>query len=478
MNTLKNNYSSNAIEHPYTIDKNSLTIRYYLQEQRAFFNEGNTLNPDFRKKQLLQLKKVVNENKNEILNALHEDLKKPPFEAYLTELAVLFQEIDYAVKNLKKWSKPKKARTPLTLAPASSWITPEPYGQVLIIGPWNYPFQLIFAPLIAAVAAGNVSVIKPSELSPKTSSIIAKITSEAFDPRFVLAVQGGADITQFLLSEKFDYIFFTGGTGIGRIIMEAAAKNLTPVTLELGGKSPVIVNNDASIEAAAKKIAWSKYLNAGQTCIAPDYLLVHSDIKKKLIERIGHYITEFYGENPKESPDYSRMINLKHFKRIKDLTQNGLIITGGQFSEKSLYIAPTIIDRVNLNSPIMKEEIFGPVLPVIEFEDIEKAVEIVKSLPKPLALYLFTSDRKIQKKILSEVSAGGVVINDLMLHAANFHLPFGGVGNSGTGSYHGKYGFETFSHHKAVLKKSLLTDIPFRYPPYKRGMGLLKRFFG
>ncbi len=462
----------------YNINKDILQIRNKLQEQMEFFNKGGTRNKKFRIKQLRSLKEAIKKNEKDILNALYDDLKKPEFESYMTEIGFVYKEIDHAKAKLKKWAKPKSVKTPFFLGPAKSWTIAEPYGQVLIIGPWNYPFQLIIAPLIASMAAGNVSIVKPSELAPATSAVISKIISDTFDPAYIHVVEGGVDRTRFLLSEKFDYIFFTGGTEIGRIVMEAASRFLTPVTLELGGKSPVIVNNDASIDSAAKKIVWGKFINAGQTCIAPDYLLVHKDVKDRLLGKIIKYISIFYGEDPKLSPDYSRIINIKHYKRIKSLLNGVDVIFGGHSSEKQLYISPTVIDGISLNSPVMKEEIFGPVLPVIVFRNIEEAISIVRSMSKPLALYLYSSSRKIQQKISEEVSSGGLMINDNILHVANNYLPFGGVGDSGMGVYHGKAGFNTFSHIKSVMRGSRLFDIPLRYPPHKKGYKLLSKFMG
>lgn len=452
-------------------------LRKKLQMQAEFFNSGGTKDPAVRIEALKKLKNVIKKYEAVISEALFKDLKKSKFEAFLTEIGIVYLGINHAVVNIKKWAKPKRASTPFPLLPARSWTMPEPYGQVLIIAPWNYPFQLIVAPLIDAIAAGNTAVLKPSELAPHTSAVVAKIINEAFDPSYVFTVEGGIEKTQFLLEQKFDYIFFTGGTEIGKIIMEAASKNLTPVTLELGGKSPAIVCKESPLEMTAKKIAWGKFLNAGQTCVAPDYVLVHIDIKDKLIERIGYYINLFYGENPETSPDYSRMINIRHFNRIKNLMNKANIAFGGTVNEKQLYVSPTIIKDVPLNHPAMKEEIFGPVLPVIGFSGIDDAISIVRGMSKPLALYLFTSDKKIERKILQGISSGGVMINDISVQVANHNMPFGGVGLSGMGAYHGKFGFDTFSHIKSVMKAPRFIDIPLRYPPYKNKLKLLKFLF-
>jgi aldehyde dehydrogenase (NAD+) len=477
MKALKKREKNNVVFY-YNVNKDILHTRGKLQEQAELFNKGKTRDIKFRIKQLQALKAAVKKNEKEILNALYNDLKKPDYESYMTEIGFVYKEIDHVKANLKKWAKPKSVKTPFFLGPARSWTVPEPYGQVLIIGPWNYPFQLIIAPLIASMAAGNVSILKPSELAPATSAVISKIIADTFDPAYVYVVEGGVEMTQFLLSEKFDHIFFTGGTEIGRIVMEAASKFLTPVTLELGGKSPVIVNDDASVDSAAKKIVWGKFINAGQTCIAPDYLLVHKDVKDRLLEKIEKYINVFYGEDPKLSPDYSRIINLKHYKRIKSLMSGANVMFGGQTSEKQLYISPTVIDGVPLNSPVMKEEIFGPVLPVIAFRDIDEAISVVRSMPRPLAVYLFTSSKKLQRRISEEISSGGLMINDNILHVANYYLPFGGVGDSGMGAYHGRSGFDSFSHIKPVMKGSRFIDVPLRYPPHKKGYKLLSKIMG
>jgi aldehyde dehydrogenase (NAD+) len=461
-------------ESDYNVTRDTLQIRNKLQEQIEFFNTGATRAAAFRKKQLIKLKDVIKKNESGIMNALYIDLKKSNFESYMTEIGIIYKQINYAVAHLKKWSKPEKIKTPFYLLPARSRIIPEPYGQVLIIAPWNYPFQLLISPLIDAIAAGNVAVLKPSELAPNTSAITAKIISEAFDSSFVCAVEGGVDTTKFLLTEQFNYIFFTGGTEVGKIIMEAASKNLTPVTLELGGKSPVIVDKDAPLDLTARKIAWGKFLNAGQTCIAPDYVLVHKDIIEKLISRIEFYVKKFYENDTKTSPYYPRIINLRHFKRIRDLMKNANIAFGGETVEKHLYISPTVLKNVSLNHPSMKEEIFGPVLPVIEFRNMNDAISIIRSMPKPLALYLFTASKKIQSQVSNELPSGALVINDVIIHTANEHLPFGGVGSSGMGAYHGKYGFDTFSHKKPVVKVSRIFDFPFRYPPYKNKLRLLR----
>ncbi len=459
------------------VNKDVIEIRYKLQEQKRYFDSGETRDIKFRIKQLKKLKQAIVDHEKEILDAISADLRRSDVEAYITEIAILFQDIDHTVRNLRKWSRPRRVGTPWLYQPARSKVVPEPYGQVLIIAPWNYPFQLLIAPLIPAIASGNVAVLKPSELSPATSRVISRIISKTFEQKYVFAVEGGVEVSRNLLQEKFDYIFFTGGTQVGKIIMEAAAKNLTPVTLELGGKSPVVIDKKVSLDKAARKVAWGKFINSGQTCLAPDYLLVHREVKDRFMERLTHHIKEFYGEDPGKSKDYSRIINSRHLERLRGLMKHGKKVIGGKVNEKDLYIAPTIFEDVNLNHPIMQEEIFGPLLPVMEYGSVDEAISIMKSMPKPLALYLFTGDKKVEKRIVKEVSSGGMVINDTFLHVANHYLPFGGVGPSGIGAYHGKHGFETLSHHKAVMKKSLLFDIPFRYPPHGNTMWVFKRIF-
>ncbi|OHD69207.1 MAG: aldehyde dehydrogenase [Spirochaetes bacterium RBG_16_49_21] len=470
--------------HKYTpelrqVSKETILLRSLLQKSREFFNSGKTRDIEFRLAQLKKLREAVSANKGQILKALGDDLKKPGFEAYTSEIGMLFQEIDYASAHLKQWTRHRTVGTPTALAPAKSRIVPEPYGMVLIIGPWNYPFQLTMAPLVGAIGAGNTAVVKPSELAPATSEVLAGIIGAAFDARYITVVQGGVDITHELLVEKFDYIFFTGGTEIGKIILQAASNHLTPVTLELGGKSPVIVDKDASLDMAAKKIVWGKFINAGQTCLAPDYLLVHHEVKSELLERIKRYIHEFYGDNPKQSKSYGRIVNERHFHRITRLLRSGAKIIGGRADLSQLYIEPTVIDEVTLNQPLMKEEIFGPILPVMTYRNLNDALSIVKSLPKPLALYIFSNNKKTVEQVTSGTSSGGVCVNDLVVQIGNYYLPYGGVGASGMGAYHGKASFDTFSHYKSIMIRSRFIDIPRRYPPYeKRNKGFLRRISG
>lgn len=455
-----------------TITKSQIT--QIIEKQRTFFASGQTKDVKFRLEQLKKLKQLVAENEQLINQALKADLNKPEFEAYLSEIRVV-QEINYAIKNVKKWANPKKANVPLEFFSYSGKIYPEPLGVVLIISPWNYPFSLIISPLVGAIAAGNCTIIKPSELAPHTSSLVAELIPKYFNSEYIAVVEGGVETSQELLSQKFDHIFFTGGTAIGKIVMEAAAKHLTPVTLELGGKSPCIVDTDINLEHTARRITWGKFLNAGQTCIAPDYLLVNQNIKKDLIAALQKTLKEFYGDNPAKSPDYSRIINHRHFERLTKFLNNGKIIVGGETNSAEKYIAPTILDEVALTDSVMQEEIFGPILPVIEYTDIKDAIALINSQSKPLALYLFTQNQNLQKRILQETSSGGVCINDIMMQYGVSSLPFGGVGDSGIGSYHGKASFDTFSHYKSVLKNFFRLDLNWRYAPYKDKLSLLKR---
>ena len=448
-----------------------------IAKQRQFFQTGKTKDLAFRIAQLQILKQLVMENKSAIIQALKSDLHKPEFETYATEIGVN-KEIDYALKHINNWTKPKKAAVPWDLFSYSAKIYPEPLGVILIIGPWNYPFQLIISPLVGAIASGNCTIIKPSEFAPHTSNLISELIHKYFSPEYITVIPGSVETSQQLLAEKFDHIFFTGGTAIGKIVMAAAAKHLTPVTLELGGKSPCIIDTDINLEHTAKRITWGKFINAGQTCIAPDYLLVDQKIKPDLINALKKYLQEFYGENPATSPDYARIIHQKHFHRLTNLLKCGKVIIGGETKPEELYIAPTLLDNVSLEDAVMQDEIFGPILPIIEYTDINEAITLINSRPKPLALYLFSQNKNLQKRILQETSSGGVCINDTVMQVAVSYLPFGGVGDSGMGSYHGKASFNTFSHYKSVLQNSLPWDIDWRYAPYQGKLSLLKKIIG
>jgi len=450
-------------------------IQSIVKRQKAFFNTGQTKDAGFRKARLDTLQKVISENRVKILDALQQDLSKSAYEGYLTEVGIVLDEIRFIKKHLFKWAKARRVRTHLFQFPGSSYIYAEPYGVSLIISPWNYPFQLVIGPLIGSMAAGNCSVVKPSEYAPHTAQVFSEIIRNNFKPDYIAVVEGEAAVSQALLDENFDYIFFTGSVAVGKSVMLAAARHLTPVTLELGGKSPCIVDRDVNLDVTAKRIVSGKFINAGQTCIAPDYLLVHQEIKMALLDRIKFFIHEFYGADPQLSTDYPRIINEKHFLRLAGLMQAGNIIAGGQSDRQSLYIAPTIIDDIAWDDPIMQHEIFGPILPVLAYNDIAQAISRVKELPKPLALYYFSNSRQKGEQIIREASFGGGCINDTLLHFANPHLPFGGTGSSGIGSYHGKKSFETFSHQKSILKRWFRLDVPLRYPPYGNKLKILEK---
>lgn len=454
-------------------------INNILEEQKSYFYSGNTLSLDFRIKALTKLKHLIKEFEPELLDALSSDLGKCEMEAYATEIGFVLSSISNFCHNLKKWAKPKRAIGPLTQFFSTTKIINEPYGTVLIIGPFNYPFQLLFEPLIGAIAAGNCAVLKPSENTPATSAVIEKIVNKAFDKNFVCIIQGGKDVVTALINSPFNYIFFTGSVAVGKIVMEAAAKNLVPVTLELGGKSPVIVDKTANLDVAAKRIAWGKFLNTGQTCIAPDYIFVDKSIKAQFLDKLKNAIIDFYGEHSAISPDYGRIVNEHQFTRLYNMIESdkSLLYYGGHTDKDKLYIEPTILTDVTWFSASMKEEIFGPILPVLEYDSLQEVIDDIRKRPKPLSLYLFTEDKKIEKTILNSLSFGGGCVNDTISHIAPSSLPFGGVGNSGIGAYHGKYSFETFSHKKSILKKStwLKTDIVF--PPYGNKVDIVKKLF-
>ena len=436
-----------------------------LQQQRQFFATGQTKPVEYRLAQLAKLKQAIIDRQADIVAAAKADLGRPEFEAYF-EIATL-SEINLAIKKLKAWMKPKRVKSTLENFPSSAWIQPEPLGVVLIIGPWNYPFQLMMSPLVGAIAAGNCAILKPSEHAPATAKVVSELIADTFDSSYITVFEGDASVSQQLLAEKFDHIFFTGGTAIGRIVMEAAAKHLTPVTLELGGKSPCIVDADINLDHAARRIVWGKFINAGQTCIAPDYLLIDRTIKDAFLTKLTEVIREFFGEDPSQSPDLSRIINQRQFDRLTALLGSGTTVIGGETEPSSRYIAPTVLDNVTWESPVMQDEIFGPILPVLTYERLEDVIDQINARPKPLALYLFSRDQAKHQQVLTETSSGGVCLNDTVLHIGVPGLPFGGVGQSGMGSYHGKATFDTFSHYKSVLKKSLWFDLDWRYAPYK-----------
>lgn len=454
-------------------------IRDKFNNSKAFFNTHKTKNLKFRKQQLKLLSKNIKNHENELLDALYKDLGKSKVEAYATEIGMLLKSIKLMRKELKNWSKTKQTDTPLYLFPTKSYIKKEPYGTVLIIGPFNYPVQLVFEPLIGAIAAGNTAIVKPSELTPHVAIVIKDIIEDTFDEAYVSVVEGGIEETQTLLSLPFDYMFFTGSEKVGKIVYEAAARKLIPVTLELGGKSPVIVDDTANIKVASERISFGKFTNAGQTCVAPDYILVQRKVKNDLIKALKKTITEFYGENIEKSPDFGRIVNQKHFNRLNDLIQihKDNVVFGGNSSKEDLYIEPTLLDNITNDNKIMKEEIFGPILPIITYDNFDEVLEIIQSKSKPLSLYLFSEDENMTHKVVEELSFGGGAINDTLMHLANPNLPFGGVGSSGIGQYHGKYSFDTFSHMKSYTFKSTRLESSLFFPPYKGKFKYIKTFF-
>lgn len=440
-------------------------IQDIILKQKNFFATGETKKAIFRIENLKKLKNEILKNESNIKEALKKDLNKSDSEAYMTEIGMTLSELNYVIKHTKKWTKKRIVPTPIAHFPSISYTLAEPYGTVLILAPWNYPFMLMMEPLIGAISSGNTVILKPSEFAPHTANIIEKIIKNCFKEEYIAVIQGEKEISQELIDSEVDYIFYTGGTKVGKIVMESAAKNLTPVTLELGGKSPCIIDENYNIKLAAKRLVFGKLLNAGQTCIAPDYVLVNRIVKKELIKWIKYYLKQFLGEDILDNKDYPKIINRRHFDRLISLIKDQKILFGGKTNIQTLKIEPTIIDNPNRKSMIMNEEIFGPILPVIEYENVQEAIDYIHSYEKPLALYLFTNDRKLENKILNQISFGGGCINDTIIHIANPNMPFGGVGHSGIGSYHGKSSFNTFSHNRSITKKFRL-DLTLRYMPY------------
>ncbi|MBD1262074.1 aldehyde dehydrogenase [Maribacter polysiphoniae] len=446
-----------------------------LKRQRDFFDSQQTKNLAFRKKALKDLQKEIELREDAICDALYADFKKPKFETLAAETQFVLAELKLAIKNLALWARPERKSGTLLNWPSSDWIYKEPYGSVLIIAPWNYPFQLVFAPLIGAIAAGNTAVVKPSEATPNTSRIVQEIITTVFMPEHVSVVEGGVEVSQRLLSQKWDYIFFTGSTRVGKIVYESAAKHLTPVTLELGGKNPCIVDDTAAINLAAKRIVWGKFLNAGQTCIAPDYILVHSRVKDKLIEALKRSIEHSFGKSVETSPDYTRLVDEKHYNGLKAMLQGEAILYGGETNDSDNFLAPTLVNEPKVDSKLMEGEIFGPILPIIAYDNHEVIHNYITRYGKPLATYVFSTNKKFQNKIITEYGFGGGAINDTVIQITNKKLPFGGVGASGIGAYHGKSSFELFSHQKAIIKKANWLDAPLRYPPYNLPLKLIKK---
>src|SRR6185503_6519845 len=447
-----------------------------LQRLRDYFNSGITKDYNFRKEQLKKLKASILKHEQDLYDALYTDLKKSPEETWVTETGMVIAELNAAIKNLRNWMEPERAATNLLNMPSGSRVLKEPLGVVLIIGPWNYPFQLLINPLIGAIAAGNCVVLKPSEFASATDAVMKKIIEDVFSPEYILYVQGdGATVVPEMMNNfSFDHVFYTGSTTVGKIIYKMAAERLVPVTLELGGKSPCIVESDANIKVAARRIAMTKFSNAGQMCVAPDYVIVHESIKEKFISGMKETVQKFFSDNPEESYNYGKIINEKQFDRIAGYMSNGKIVFGGRTNKKDLFIEPTLLDEVNANDAVMRDEIFGPVLPVLTFKTKEDALKIIEQHPNPLAFYVFTSDKEKENDWLSSVAFGGGCVNNASWHLTNHHLPFGGRGFSGTGSYHGKYSFDTFSHKKAVMKTPTWFDPSIKYPPFKGKLKLFK----
>ena len=442
---------------------------------RAAFEAGRTRPLAWRREQLERLGALLAEQGQALVEALQADLRKPELEAWAADVGSVRSEVKLALKKLARWTKPERVGGMPLLG--RSLIVREPLGVVLIISPWNYPVQLLLSPLVGALAAGNTAVLKPSEVTPHVSAVLARHVPDYLDPEAIALVEGGVDETTALLAERFDHIFFTGNGTVGRVVMEAAAKHLTPVTLELGGKSPCIVDDDVDVEVTARRIAWGKFMNAGQTCVAPDYVLVHEQREEALVEALAKTLREFYGDDPRETPDYARIVNGRHHQRVKRLLKDGDVVVGGQTDESQNYVAPTLLRNVSPDADCMREEIFGPVLPILKVKDVPEAIRFVNEREKPLALYVFSNDERVQQEVLERTSSGGVCVNGTIVHLANPNLPFGGVGPSGTGAYHGRHSFETFSHRKSVLRRKLKRDPKFLYPPYgKLATRLIKRF--
>ncbi|HDY6311543.1 TPA: aldehyde dehydrogenase [Staphylococcus aureus] len=454
-------------------------IEQKFYDSKAFFNTQQTKDISFRKEQLKKLSKAIKSYESDILEALYTDLGKNKVEAYATEIGITLKSIKNARKELKNWTKTKNVDTPLYLFPTKSYIKKEPYGTVLIIAPFNYPFQLVFEPLIGAIAAGNTAIIKPSELTPNVARVIKRLINETFYANYIEVIEGGIEETQTLIHLPFDYVFFTGSENVGKIVYQAASENLVPVTLEMGGKSPVIVDETANIKVASERICFGKFTNAGQTCVAPDYILVHESVKDDLITALSKTLREFYGQNIQQSPDYGRIVNLKHYHRLTSLLNSAQmnIVFGGHSDEDERYIEPTLLDHVTNDSAIMQEEIFGPILPILTYQSLDEAIAFIHQRPKPLSLYLFSEDENATQRVINELSFGGGAINDTLMHLANPKLPFGGVGASGMGRYHGKYSFDTFTHEKSYIFKSTRLESGLHLPPYKGKFKYIKAFF-
>ncbi|XZI41701.1 aldehyde dehydrogenase [Clostridium perfringens] len=453
------------------------TLKEKINKQREYFSTGETKDINFRIEKLKKLRDVLKSEEEKVFEALKKDLMKSSFESYVTEVAMVYDEINMHIKNIKKWSKKRRVKTPLVQFPAKSFIQLEPYGVVLIIGPFNYPFMLTMDPLIGAIAAGNTAIIKPSESAPETSKILKEILEKVFDEKYILHVnpERGKEVVEELLKEKFDYIFFTGSATVGKIVMKAASQYLTPVTLELGGKSPCIIDEDCKVELAARRIVWGKLMNSGQTCVAPDYLYVHKDIEEEFIKKLEEEIKNQFGDNPLESKDYSKMVNEREFNRVLSYIDKEKLVFGGNYNRKTFQIEPTILKNITWDDPVMEREIFGPIFPILTFENLDEVIRVVNSKDKPLALYYFSEDKNKIEKVLNSTSSGGVTINDTLVHVSSSYLPFGGVGNSGMGEYHGKYSFDLFSNKKGVMNRKTFLDLKIRYAPFQNKLTIVKK---
>ncbi|CAL1521401.1 aldehyde dehydrogenase [Chitinophaga sp. MM2321] len=450
-------------------------VSQLYKAQQGYFESGVTLPYAFRKAQLKRLRKGIEKFESRIMEALHQDLHKHAMEAYASEIGFLYEEIDYMLANLKQWMEPEIVTSPFVTYPSSSRVYREPLGLTLIISPWNYPFMLLISPLAGAMAGGNCAILKPSELAPHTAAVTAAMIKETFDPAYITVVEGdGSEAIPALMQFRFDHVFFTGSIAVGKKIMEMAVPHLTPVTLELGGKSPCVVDEKVNITVAAKRIIWGKFWNAGQTCVAPDYLLVHHKVKDALVAALKETIVSFFGEDPAASKDYARMINTRRFDTVSAYLDEGQILHGGQTDRDNLYIAPTLLDDVEWSDPVMQEEIFGPVLPILTFTELPQAIQAIRQHPYPLALYVFTKSKKTEKMLIEQVRFGGGCINNALVHLTNPELPFGGAGYSGMGQYHGRYSFDTFTHQKGMLKTGTWLDVPVKYPPFKNKLKMLK----
>ncbi|EJQ09232.1 MULTISPECIES: aldehyde dehydrogenase [Bacillus] len=452
-----------------------MSISSIVNKQKQYFYNGYTRSIETRKNNLKKLYDGIQRFEEEIFQALKLDLNKSAHESFTTEVGYVLKEISFQLKHMSSWSKPKRVRTALTHFGSKGKVVPEPYGVTLIIAPWNYPFQLAIAPLVGALAAGNTVVLKPSELTPNVSNVLTRMIEELFPEELVSVVEGGVEESTALLKEPFDYIFFTGSVGVGKVVMEAAAKNLTPLTLELGGKSPCIVHKDAKLDVTARRIVWGKFLNAGQTCVAPDYMYVHSSVKEQLIEALRHEITEQYGKEPLQNDNYVRIVSDRHFERLCTFLQDGKQVIGGSYKKETLHIEPTVLTNVTWQSAVMEDEIFGPILPIIEYDKLEDVIETIQQHPKPLALYVFSEDRKVQEQVTNNIPYGGGCINDVVYHLATPYLPFGGVGSSGLGGYHGEQSFRTFSHYKSILSQSTAFDMKIRYSSTKSALKFIRK---